>query len=467
MGLNPKQNDLVRSVYRNLQDHPLEPGDDFYEPIYKPTSDADEPIDRLQKAIEWAEVESIQFFSGFRGSGKTTELKRLKKRLEEKGYFVVMCDALDYVNMSAPIDITDLLLVLAGAFSDRLKGDTGVDVLKESYWTRLKNFLTRTNVSLEEVSLSMEGDFGADLKFALKNDPSFRKRLQDSLATHLAALKRETYQFFEDAIKAIHSRSSGKPDRPVIFIVDSLEQIRGSLSNELEVIHSVESLFSNHIDALRIPYIHLIYTVPPWLKFLLKQIKVELIPSVRQWSNDPPRTPFDPGNESLRRVLQRRCRGKGIPSDAAQQLFGDPIVPAGPSGADPLIAVCGGHFRDLLLLARETLLRANAIPLTKETMDSAIASVRSNFLPIAGKDALWLDRIARNRHPSHDTPDDAGRLARFLDTHVVLYLRTNGDEWYDVHPLVRPEVERIVQLAKQDSLAEKASGPVARDSQST
>jgi len=39
-----------------------------------------------------------------------------------------------------------------------------------------------------------------------------------------------------------------------------------------------------------------------------------------------------------------------------------------------------------------------------------------------------------------------GRLSRFLDTHLVLYL-TNGEDWYDVHPLIRDEVCALAKLA--------------------
>jgi hypothetical protein len=37
-------------------------------------------------------------------------------------------------------------------------------------------------------------------------------------------------------------------------------------------------------------------------------------------------------------------------------------------------------------------------------------------------------------------------LNRFLDSHLVLFL-TNGKQWYDVHPLIREEVQNIIQRA--------------------
>ena len=47
-------------------------------------------------------------------------------------------------------------------------------------------------------------------------------------------------------------------------------------------------------------------------------------------------------------------------------------------------------------------------------------------------------------------PEEINRLTRFLDTHVVLYLK-NGEEWYDVHPLIRKEVATIAGAAAAEA----------------
>ncbi|MBI2928246.1 MAG: hypothetical protein HYY24_21465 [Verrucomicrobia bacterium] len=441
--MTPEQNELLKTVYRNLADRPLEPDDAFYEPIYKLNPDTDEPVDRMQKKIDWAEGQSIQFFSGFRGAGKTTELKRLQQRLEQGGCLVIFANALDYINPSARIDITDLLPVLAGAFSDRLKNPPGgKPLLHESYWTRFKAFLTRTKVEMEEVTLSAGEEVGAEIKLAMRTNPTFRQQIQKALSAHLTGLRQETTRFFEDAVKAIRAQTGD--DKKIVFIFDSLEQVRGSLSNETEVIRSVESLFSNHLDALRLPYLHVVYTVPPWLKFLLKNLSVEIIPSVRQWLHDTQRTPDPTGNAALQRALERRLKVEGFGAEPVGQVLGQ-TWPVKASPASLLVASCGGHFRDLFLLLREALVRARTLPLAEAAVEESIAWVRRNFLPLAIEDARWLARIADTRHPSYESADDAGRLARFLDTHIVLYF-SDREEWYDVHPLVRPEVDRILKL---------------------
>src|ERR1039457_2507224 len=111
---------FLKFVYRQLEDRPLDPGDPRYQPPYDHPG-CEDPILLVQNDIEYADAQSINLFSGFSGSGKTTELLRLRQRLTAMGYVVLYADALQYINPAAPIEISGLLIVLAGAFSDALE----------------------------------------------------------------------------------------------------------------------------------------------------------------------------------------------------------------------------------------------------------------------------------------------------------------------------------------------------------
>ena len=263
MALALEDRNFLKRIHKRLGDNPLPPGSDFYEPIYEHLG-GEAPVALMRRNIEFCDTESIQRFSGFRGSGKTTELFRLKKSLEESGYVVLYGDALKYLNPAQEIDISDLLIVLAGT-----RHPAGWDTLRSLVYRRF-------------------------------DAPDFQK-------------------FFGGT-----------------------------------------------------------------------------------------------GSES-------------------------PL-------ADELIDVCGGHFRDLLLLLRETILRTQTLPVTREVIHSAIAAIRSNFMPIAIDDAKWLYQIGQLRDTVLPTTGekDVNRLTRFLDTHFVLYF-LNGKEWYDIHPLIRDEVSDIVK----------------------
>lgn len=427
--------EIKKSLYQRLNDKPLKPGVDFYEPIYEKAG-VEDPVELMRRHIEWNDTESIQMFSGFRGSGKTTELLRLKQCLEAQGYVVLYADALTYLNPAQEIDISDLLIVLAGAFSDALKKEGFAAIDKDSYWGRFVKFLTTTDVNISDFGIKggAEG-LEAELKLTFQSSPTFRQELQKELANRIGELKRHVNKFFEDGVKTIR-KQRGDDIAGVVFLFDQLEQIRGSLSNEQTVIHSVERLFSQHLKMLEIPYVHVLYTVPPWLKFVLPNtMRIAMLPSIRQWNNDDQRTEYPSGWDSLRSLVHRR-----FGEDYATFFDGKQSL------ADQLIAVCGGHFRDLLLLLREAVLRAEELPVSETVIESAITAVRSNFLPIAIDDAIWLDKIGRIRETVLPTTGekDVNRLTRFLDTHFVLYF-ANGDEWYDIHPLIRDEVAEIVQ----------------------
>ena len=156
MPLTPEDNQFLKGLFQYLHEKPLEPGDPRYVPLYESQPDGD-PVGRLAREIHYSESDSRQFFSGFRGSGKSTQLLRLKKKLDEEGYRVYYADALEYLNPALPIEIGQLLMLLAGAFSDAVQREEGFSLAGESYWTRLKNFAS-ANVELDSVELGLFSD---------------------------------------------------------------------------------------------------------------------------------------------------------------------------------------------------------------------------------------------------------------------------------------------------------------------
>src|SRR3954453_13892299 len=154
MALTPDERRFLKGIYRECDPRPLQPGDPRYQPIYEYPG-CEDPLARLRTYIEYADSESLNLFSGFRGSGKTTELFRLKAALEDEGYVVLYANALDYVNPAVPIDISDLLVTLAGAFSECLERSK-IPMASEGYWARFWNFLSKTEVNVKELGFKTE-----------------------------------------------------------------------------------------------------------------------------------------------------------------------------------------------------------------------------------------------------------------------------------------------------------------------
>jgi hypothetical protein len=456
MSLTPEQSGLLKTLYGTLDPfEPLKPSDPRYEPIYG-DGRREDPVERLATHIEWSKVESLQLFSGFRGSGKTTELFRLQERLRNQGDVVIYANALEYLNPAEPIDITDLVLALTGAFGDGLEALKILDVpmsVNGGVWKRFTDYLRRTSLSVPEATIHLEGDSpakevlgglnaGLELKVALRETGSFRQRLREFLGNRLGELKAEANRFVEERVRAIQKARGSKVR--VVFIFDQLEQLRGSASNEGEVIRSVERVFGSHFDKLKFPYVHAIYSVPPWLQFVLPGgVDVEVLATFQLWKNDEKRSPYASGMKLMRQMVRRRLESEGM-----EAVFGKGAT--GQARVDRLIEACGGHFRDLFRLLRELLVRLQtqqkSLPAKADSIDEAIQRVREQYLPLSEDDARRLDRIAKTRACvlADSSPAEATTASRLLDLHLVLYF-SNGEEWYDVHPLIRDEIGRVVR----------------------
>jgi len=431
---------FLRDFFRALHYRPLDPEDPLYVPIYEDERlAANDPVQLMARAIEWTPGKSVQLLSGFRGTGKSTELRRLRKELRAAGYLVVLLDIEDYLNTSVPIDVSDFLIVLAGAFGDELaKSDDllGFDPSHESYWERLKAFFTRTKVSMDEISAEGGEGFSVGLKATLKSDPTFKQTLQEKMAGHLGSLVADVRAYLEECVTRL-KRKHGLI-KEVVLLVDSVEHIRGTSVNADAVQSSVETLFATHADKLHLPLLHVIYTVHPYLAVRYPNLGVLYAPGgVKLLSAVKVRDAesgalSSPGIEALEKIVAARGDWK--------RLLGSRET------LDRLSAASGGHLRDLLRIVAEVVLRATTLPVPEKVVNTALNQVRNEFLPIAESDARWLERVSRSHDPSLIEPSRLPDLARFLDTHLILCYQ-NGKLWYDVHPLVldhiRAQVERL------------------------
>jgi hypothetical protein len=331
-----------------------------------------------------------------------------------------------------------------------MAGIPGAASLEVSFFERLKNFLINTEVRVSGAGVHTElqtplqhvaGGLkaGVDLKLELKTASSFRQHLQRVLNSELSLLQQQATDFYADAVKRI--RLEKGPDANIVFLFDQLEQMRGGLLTEQAVISSVERVFTLHLDRLRIQNVHVVYATPPWLKFVARGFDVVLLHTLHLWERDEPRSPTTGNLDRFRSVVQRRLGDDGL-----SRLFG--------AGAqkrqrmlDSLITMSGGHIRDLLRLLREVVLAAasgGTMPVSDRIVETAINYVRRQFTTISREDARRLADVASQR--THGLPSTESReiawLSRALDDHSVLYF-VNDEEWFDIHPLLREEVNRL------------------------
>lgn len=449
--MTSEEQEFIRRFFRAVSDRPIEfngQDDRRYVKIYEEPAFVDhDPVKLLASSITLLQGQSVQLLSGFRGSGKSTELHRLRQKLDRLGsYKVALLDIEDYLSPSQPIDVSDFLISVAGGMGDALleAGHINGDPATEGYWMRLINFLVRTNIQLTDVTAGVstpDKAASANFRVSLKSDPSFRQKLQERMAGHLGALARDVGLYVEDCVKKVKAKYG--PDTEVVLLVDSMEHFRGALTNASAVQDSVVNLFAKHSDKLHFTYLHVVYTVPPYLKVLQPNLGsfyqpggVQMIPTLKVRHRGGDRTPFQPALDLLEKLISERGDWKRLLGADAR------------STVDELSLLSGGHLRDFLRLFAEIIRRADRLPVPRSVVNAAIQQIRSEFLPIPDDDAVWLERIASSHTTALKNNDRLHDLARYFDSHLALSYR-NGEDWYDVHPLVREVVQKQAADARE------------------
>jgi len=453
--MNEQDIEFLQTFFRQVAtERPLDPASDRrYVPLYGKDAhgramladDDEDPIERFTRGIQWSSGDSVRLLCGARGVGKSTELRRLQDKLRTAGFHVLLIDMEDFVNMTTPIDISDFLIVIAGGVGEALSTPEmlGKNPIKEGYWGRLVQFLRKTNVKLPNVDVGKL--LPTDVKIELKTDPSFRQNIQQHLAGHVGALYRDVCAFFGDCVAALRREHGDAAE--LVVLVDSIDHIRGTSQNAEAVQSSIETLFVGHPSRLKIPQVHFVYTVPPYLKVRSPKFgshygkgTVAMFPLVKVKHKET----GEPHEDGIR-ALARIVRARGDVDRLLGKEHGETLL-------RNVIVASGGHVRDLLRLFAEITLRAHSIPVEPEAVHGAINQLRWELVPISDENALWLERIATTNDASLGDDHLLPKLAHFLETGLVLCYR-NGPEWYDVHPLVRDIV--IEQAARIKRTREK------------
>jgi hypothetical protein len=161
--------------------------------------------------------------------------------------------------------------------------------------------------------------------------------------------------------------------------------------------------------------------------------RVYALPSVHIYEccpdpgNEP--EPYAHGLEKMREVVEKR-------SSDWRDFFADAQLAR-------LAQHSGGDLRDYLRMLRLSVarvLQSGQLPVPDALITDAEDAVRGDMLPIADDDRDWLRKITASHKPELPSLDALPDFARLQEGKYLLHYR-NGEDWYDVHPLLRAEVK--------------------------
>jgi hypothetical protein len=426
--------DLLNPIVRALSHAaPLDPGHDrdTFRRLYVdglhpgPFGGA---LAQLKREIEsTAGGHQIYLFSGTVGSGKSTELLRLASQLSDD-YYVAVVNITDYLNPEQELRFADLLLAMVMGLLEVIAGPSNWDSSLLSVLDGLKGLLG-AKVTIDSLTLPV-------VKLNLKQPSALRDQLRQRFAESPGEFISEAHELFRRlATRAGQERH--------VLVVDSLEHFGGRRGKNDPILASLRAVFSQHTDAMRIPDWQTVYSVPPLLPKLAPGLLAVAGARLYQLTSahvfaDRSDQPDDQIVNRLVDLVDRRCNGQAI----RQQFIDDAELRR-------IIVNSGGDLRDLMRLLKMTALFAFEsphLPVGPAVVDAAFDEWRNAYLPLAADVTTRLADVRKNRIPTVATEDDwFGVMSDLAEKRVLLY--RNGNDWYDVHPLLRDALDKRAPVA--------------------
>ncbi len=432
--LSEGQKEELKRFFQALDDRPLPAGDAKYVPeLHQSPGHKLDPVEDYIQRLEWSDRNFSSMITGQPGAGKSTELLRLKYRLETAGHLVFLIDLGTYLNPNEPLEITDFLLTVLGALGDAIQEKLGMDMIRESYWERCRNLMAR------ETKLELSVKTGAELKASLKDDPSFKRRVQNALKDSFSSFLNSVKNFVESVVSELEIQTRRKS---VVVLIDSLEKVKGIGEDGRKVHESIRNLFVENSRHLVLPGLNMVYSVPAYLAFLAPSVNTVFGGTTWSLANGhvykkssgeigtDPVDDIDPvGLEVMRGLINKRY------AKWPEVLLQEDL--------DRCILATGGDLRDLFRMLRQVLLaapRLDSLPVPTDLIEEVENQLRREMLPLTEDDKSWLRKIYQTKDCHLSQISELDRLARFFTGKRVQCYR-NGSDWYDVHPLLRPELK--------------------------
>jgi hypothetical protein len=332
-------------------------------------------IEALQRTIAKIspDAPTCQLFTGHLGCGKSTELLRLKAELEVQQFHVVYFESTHVLEM-ADVDVTDILLAIAGQVSESLEA---MKIrIKPTYFTKL--FGEIVDFLQTPIDLGVEAELSvgiAKITAKTKESPQLRRRLRDYLEPRTANILQSINQeLLERATKELKTR--GK--KGLVVIVDNLDRVA---IRPLPSGRSLpEYLFIERGEQLRKLNCHVVYTIPLALTFSNDSAELQhrlgggvapkmlpMIP-VRLRSGEI----FTQGLAMMQQMVLARAFPDILPSDRLGLIT---EVFDSRETLDRLCLISGGHVRDLLGLLYDCL-REQDPPFERDCVELVIQRQR-------------------------------------------------------------------------------------------
>ena len=424
--------DLLDEMYNAFTPEPLQPGDPAYVDCRAVRGDED-VLEELGRTVRRSRALTYQLYSGYRGSGKTTELLRLKKDLEDRGHVVVYFAADDADLSVQDAQYTDILLACTRHLLRELKEKADPAPILTWLQARLRDLkeVLLIEIDLNEFNLEVGLQEFAKLTAAVRAEPGQRQKIRERLEPHTETLIQALNAFIKDGSSHLLEKTK------LLVIADNLDRIVPIFRDNGR--SNYQEIFLDRHEQLKALHCHIIYTVPismvysRWATELKDNYGIPLVlPSIMVRRENG--APYDPGLAVLQTIIQRR-----VPPPLRQLLV--PDVFESEAVLQDLCLIGGGYVRDLVQLMQEAITKTEALPIRARAVQRAADALRDVYRR-AVEESQWP--ILRDIHETKKIENDDVQRSLLFSRCVLeyRYFDDQGDKhtWYDVHPVLWKEL---------------------------
>lgn len=416
----------------------------------------DAPVVRqLEQKVRLADGPTCQVLTGHRGSGKSTELRRLQHHLEtekegDDRYFVVLVQADEHMDRN-DVDFPDVLIAIirevAAQFEDRLQVTLKPGLFR-SRLEQLKDFLTG-DVELDQLTLSHGM---AKLSAKIKHSPNARRDIRKLLEADSDNWLKAANDILGEAILALTQKNHAG----LVVVVDGLDKMILRPHEDAKCL-TTEYLFVHRAGQLAAFQCHVVYSMPLELVYSQHENRIKglyggsvpVVPMTKLTHEPPESKPYKKGIDSFREIIQVRLRSVGA---TEKEVFKTTAV------ANKLVKLSGGQPDELVRMIREAII-TDGLPIATKALSRCEEDVRRTFRRMFRLDHWPILEEVRQTGQFVRTKDNDDAIRELLESRAILQYR-NGDEWYGLNPAIQdlepPDApEQTAETAETDEATEE------------
>ena len=358
-------------------------------------------------------------YGGHRGCGKSTELRRLQRKLHDpKRFYMVFIDA--EVELSIHnLRYIDVLLSVAKKLFEQLERDQiAIDKL---FLQQIEEwFESRIVQRIKQFGAHLRVDAGAETRVGVPGLARLFAKLLAQInagSDYREEIRREVHSSYGELVRAfnnllVHAEQGiGKKNlgRKLLFVIDGTDKLNQDDAKRLFVddIHQLQAVSGCFICCAPLLFLN----TSPSSDFLSYRL-----PMVKLGSKGAEYDPQAPAAQALRELSYKRVDSR---------LFRDQHA------LDELVAASGGHLRDLITLLAEALAEAQGVIATEHAQRAVKRLSAAYRRLLQPEDWALLAEIDSN--DEEYTPVDE-RSLRLLHHQVLLEYNSY---WWQSHPVVR------------------------------